>query len=120
MGHKKVISFEGECDEASWQLLYRLGLTPSRLRKERTPMEAVDHHMTSANCTPEMSSAPLRRTTAWRQSVSPFHEMRNYETGEVVADSIIVEVRLNAAASNAQALPLGVREKASRSVEDQK
>src|SRR5262245_84672 len=45
MGHMNVMWYVGKFDEASWQLLSMLGLTPSRLRKEGAAMAAVEQRV---------------------------------------------------------------------------
>src|SRR6266478_5505278 len=45
MGHMNVMWYVGKFDEASWQLLASVGLTPSRLKKEGIGMAAIDQHI---------------------------------------------------------------------------
>lgn len=45
MGHMNVMWYVGKFDEATWQLLSTLGLTPSRLRNESLGMAAVEQHV---------------------------------------------------------------------------
>src|SRR5262244_3777702 len=45
MGHMNVMWYTNKFDEASWQLLSKLGLTRSRCRKEGTGMAAVEQHI---------------------------------------------------------------------------
>ena len=45
MGHMNVMWYTGKFDEASWQLLSKVGLTPSRLTRSRTAMAAVGQHI---------------------------------------------------------------------------
>jgi acyl-CoA thioester hydrolase len=45
MGHMNVMWYVGKFDEASWQLLATIGLTPSRLRNEGRGMAAVEQRI---------------------------------------------------------------------------
>src|SRR5438874_12817045 len=45
MGHMNVMWYVGKFDEATWQFLSKLGLSPSRLSKEGTGMAAVEQHI---------------------------------------------------------------------------
>jgi acyl-CoA thioester hydrolase len=45
MGHMNVMWYVAKFDEASWQLLSLLGLSPSRFKSEGIGMAAVDQHI---------------------------------------------------------------------------
>ena len=121
MGHMNVMWYAGKFDEACWQILATLGLTPARLRKEGAAMAAVEQHThykreLHAGDVISVRSAVLQ---IGEKSIHFIHEMRNDETEEIAATSTIVGVCINAASRKAQALPLDVRECASRMVNDQ-
>lgn len=45
VGHMNVMWYVGKFDEATWNLLARLGLTSTYLREQRRGMVAVDQHL---------------------------------------------------------------------------
>ena len=45
IGHMNVMWYTGKFDEACWQLLSQLGLTPSRFAQDGTGMAAVEQHI---------------------------------------------------------------------------
>jgi acyl-CoA thioester hydrolase len=53
VGHMNVMWYVGKFDEATWQFLNLLGLTPSFLRAAKRGMAAVDQHISYMQ---EMSS----------------------------------------------------------------
>ncbi len=120
MGHMNVMWYAGKFDEASWQLLSRLGLTRSLLREEGAGMAAVEQRTVykrelHAGDVVSVRSSVLQMG---EKSIHLFHEMRNDETGEVAATSTIVGVYMNAATRKAQPWPLDVREHTSPGFSD--
>jgi len=114
MGHMNVMWYTGKFDEASWQLLSKLGLTRSRCRKEGTGMAAVEQHIEykrelRAGDLVTIRSAVLEIRN---KSIRMSHEMRNDDTGEVAATSILVAVHMDIITRKASPLPLDVRERA--------
>jgi len=121
MGHMNVMWYAGRFDEACWQILAMLGLTPSRLRKEGVAMAAVEQRTEykrelHAGDVISIRSAALQ---IGEKSIQFLHEMRNDETEEIAATSAIVGVCLSAASRKAQPLPLDVREWALRTINNQ-
>src|ERR1700687_4327297 len=107
MGHMNVMWYVGKFDEASWQLLSALGLTRARFRKENTGMAAVEQRIeykrelfagdivTVRSAVIEVKDKAIRMT----------HEMRNDETDELVAVTLVVGVYLDAVARKVRAPP---------------
>jgi acyl-CoA thioester hydrolase len=116
-----VMWYTGKFDEASWQLLSRLGLTQTRLRKECAAMAAVEQHTVYKHelFAGDVISVRSSVLQLGKKSIHLFHEMRNDETGEVAATSTIVGVYMNAAIRRAQPWPLDVREHTSAGFNDQ-
>ena len=114
MGHMNVMWYVGKFDEASWQLLSALGLTRARFRKENTGMAAVEQRIeykrelfagdivTVRSAVIEVKDKAIRMT----------HEMRNDETDELVAVTLVVGVYLDAVARKVRSLPSDVWEQA--------
>ncbi|NQD93370.1 acyl-CoA thioesterase [Pseudomonas sp. CrR25] len=114
MGHMNVMWYTGKFDEATWQLFSSLGLTPSRLRQENAGMVAVEQHLhykreVHAGDVLSIHSSVLELKD---KSLRFFHEMRNDETGELAATSLLVGLHLDTLLRKARSLPADVREKA--------
>src|SRR5262245_14781873 len=113
MGHMNVMWYTGKFDEASWQLFSKLGLTRARCRKDGTGMAAVEQHIEykrelRAGDIVTIRSAVLEIRN---KSIHIRHELRNDDTGEVAATSIIVVVHMDVITRKATPLPLDVRER---------
>jgi acyl-CoA thioester hydrolase len=110
MGHMNVMWYVGKFDEASWQLLSALGLTPSRLREEGCGMAAVEQHIEYKRELRAGDVITVRSTLleVKEKSIRLFHEMKNDETGDVAATTVIVAVHLDTIARRARALPMDI------------
>jgi acyl-CoA thioester hydrolase len=112
MGHMNVMWYVGKFDEASWQLLASIGLTPSRMRREGRGMAAVDQRIEykrelyAGDVVTVRSAVVEVRDKALRMA----HEMRNDDTDELVAATTIVAVHLDVMSRKARSLPADVRE----------
>ena len=114
MGHMNVMWYVGKFDEATWQLFAAIGLTPSRLRSEGFGMAGVEQHVEYkhelfAGDVVTVSSTVLE---VEEKAIRFAHEMRNDETGEVAARTILVAVHLDRSTRRARALPKDVRDRA--------
>ena len=97
VGHMNVMWYVGKFDEATWQLFNAIGMTPSYLRSARRGMAAVDQHISylrelRAGDVVTVRSAVLE---VKEKSIRFEHEMRNDETGEVAARTILKGVHLD-------------------------
>ena len=114
MGHMNVMWYVEKFDEATWQLLAAIGLTPTRLRRENIGMAGVEQHIEYkrelfAGDVVTVSTTMLEiREKAMRIE----HQMKNDETGEVAARMVLVAVHLDRATRKARAFPEDVRERA--------
>jgi acyl-CoA thioester hydrolase len=82
MGHMNVMWYVGKFDEATWQLLASVGLSPARLRKEQMGMVAVEQHIEYKR---EVLAGDLLTIRSSVQEVREksllfVHEMTNQET----------------------------------------
>ena len=114
MGHMNVMWYVAKFDEATWQLFAAIGLTPSRLRAERIGMAGVEQHIEYkrelyAGDVVTISSTILEVKD---KAIRFAHEMRNDETGEAAARTVLVAVHLDTSTRKARALPGDVREQA--------
>jgi acyl-CoA thioester hydrolase len=114
MGHMNVMWYVAKFDEATWQLFSAIGLTPSRLRTESIGMAGVEQHIEYrhelyAGDVVTVSSTMLE---VKEKAIRFAHGMKNDETGEVTAKTVLVAVHLDRATRRARALPSDVRDRA--------
>ena len=107
MNHMNVMWYVGKFDEATWHLLALFGLTPTWLRDQKRGMVAVDQRTTYKR---ELLAGDIITIRSGvleiRQKVVRFfHEMKNEETGEVAAVTVLTGVHLNAETRKACAFP---------------
>jgi acyl-CoA thioester hydrolase len=87
VGHMNIMWYVGKFDEANWNLFARIGLTPSYLRQSGRGMAAVQQTISYkrevlAGDVVEVRSVLLE---IGGKSIRFRHEMRNGESGELVA-----------------------------------
>jgi acyl-CoA thioester hydrolase len=121
MDHMNVMWYVGKFDEATWQLLSSLGLSRSRFSKEGTGMAAVEQHIVYSRELRAGDLVTIRSAVieVKEKAIRLAHEMRNDETGEVVATTTIVGVHLDSTSRKARHLPSDVRERAKIMIEEQ-
>ena len=112
MGHMNVMWYVGKFDEATWQLLGAVGLTPARLRQEGIGMAAVEQKVEYKR---ELQAGDLVTVCSSIQEVREktvifSHEMANQETEEVAARTLLTGVCLDLKTRKARPLPADVRE----------
>lgn len=114
MGHMNVSTYVAKFDEATWQLFNAIGLTPSRLRKEKIGMAGVDQHVEyKRELYPGDVVTVSSTVLEVKEKVLRFaHEMKNDETGEVAARTVLVAVHLDISTRKARAMPSDVRDRA--------
>src|SRR5215207_8514427 len=107
VGHMNVQFYTARFDEATWQFLAQLGLTPTFLKRNRRGAVAVDQ------CTQykrEVLAGSLLHITTellslGRSSIRFMHRMFDSEIGEEVAVSEIVGVYFDTDVRSATSLP---------------
>jgi len=97
MGHMNVQYYAAKFDEATWQLLGALGLTPTYLRNTNRGMVAIDQKTkykreVIAGDTVEICSDVLEIR---EKSIRFVHIMKKTESGEVVAESEFTGVHID-------------------------
>ncbi len=110
MGHMNVMWYVGKFDEATWQFFNAIGLGPSVLQASGRGMAAVDQRITYAR---EVKAGAVISIESLlievlERKLSFSHEMRNDETGVVVASTTILGVHMDTLARKAVAFPDGV------------
>jgi len=121
MKHMNVMWYASKFDEACWQLLSMLGLTPSRFEKNGTGMAAVEQHIQykrelHAGDAITIQSALLE---VKEKSIHMLHKMIDDATGEVAATTVVIGVHMDATVRKAIRLPQDVRERALRMREEE-
>lgn len=114
MDHMNVMWYVGKFDEVTWNFFTRLGLTPRFLREHRRGMAAVDQRIAYQR---ELHAGDtvVVRTGALEirdKAIRFVHEMRNAETGEVSAITLLTGVYLDTVERRACVLPDEVRARA--------
>jgi acyl-CoA thioester hydrolase len=114
MGHMNVMWYVGKFDEASWQILSKLGLTRARFKKYGLGVAAVEQRIKylrelHAGDIITIRSAVLEMRD---KSIRLVHEMQNDETGEVAARTVIVGVHFDSKRRKACSWPADVRARA--------
>jgi acyl-CoA thioester hydrolase len=109
-----VMWYVGRFDEATWQFLGSIGLTPSYLRKQRRMAVAVDQRIAYRR---ELFAGDLIsvHSAALEVGVSSFrfvHEMVHDESGDLVAATILTGVHVDAETHRSCPLPEDLRRSA--------
>jgi len=119
MGHLNVAFYVAKFDEATWQLLNAMRLTPSRMRNEKIGMAGVEQHIEYKRelYAGDVVSVTSRVLEIRDKSIRFEHEMRNDETGALAAQMVIVAVHLDTATRRARAFPADVRERAAAMID---
>jgi acyl-CoA thioester hydrolase len=99
MGHMNVMWYVGKFDEATWQFFGAIGLGPARLRAAGRGMAAVDQRITYVR---ELHAGAVVSVSTVLEEIHErklrfTHEMRNDDSGEVVARTTIWGVHLDTA-----------------------
>ena len=122
MGHMNVMWYVGKFDEASWQMFAAMGLTRSRMQKEKRGVAGVEQRIeykrelragdviTVRSAVNEVKEKVVRLT----------HVMTNDDTGEVAAIMHLVAVYFDTEARKSLPLPAELRERASRMITEAK
>jgi acyl-CoA thioester hydrolase len=111
IGHMNVMWYVGKFDEANWNLIARIGLTPTYLRQTGCGMAAVQQNISYKR---ELLAGDIieiwsRVLEMGNKSVRFLHEMRNAETGEIAATCEITGVHMDREARKSTAFPETVR-----------
>jgi acyl-CoA thioester hydrolase len=116
VGHMNIMWYVGKFDEANWNFFARLGITPSYLRQSGRGMAGVQQNISYkrelfAGDIVEVRSSLLEIR---EKSIRFLHEMRNAETGEVVATCEITAVHRDREAHKSMPFPPATREIAAK------
>jgi len=120
MNHMNVMWYVGKFDEATWNFFTHLGLTPGYLRASDRGMAAVDQKIAYQRELQAGDTVAVRTgVVEVRDKVLRFvHEMRNNETGEIAALTLITAVHMDTAARKSCALPEAIAARARADIAD--
>ena len=110
VGHMNVQFYTARFDEATWQFMAQLGLTPSFLKRNQRAGVAVDQHTQYKR---EVLVGSLLHVTTelialGRTSIRFVHRMYDSETGEEVAQTEFVGVFFDTERRSPTPLPAAV------------
>ena len=107
MDHMNVMLYVGKFDEGTWNFFAMLGVTPSYLRDNGRGMAAVDQRIAYRRELHAGDTVAVRTSVieVKEKSVRFVHEMRNAETGEVSAITLLTGVFIDTAARKSCAFP---------------
>jgi acyl-CoA thioester hydrolase len=116
VGHMNVMWYVGKFDEANWNFVAQLGLTPRYLRESARALAAVQQNISYKR---EMFAGGLveiqSRLLEIRDKTLRFlHEMRDPETGEITAACEMTAVHLDREARKSTPWPPEIRDAAMR------
>ena len=114
MGHMNVQSYTARFDEATWQFLAHLGLTPSFLKGNDRGAVAVDQHTQYKREVLAGSLLHVRTEliALGRTSIRFVHHMFDSETNEEVATTELVGVYFDTAIRASTPLPASAHRRA--------
>jgi len=112
IGHMNIMWYSGKFDEANWNLLARVGLTPSYFRNEHRGMAAVQQNITYKRefLAGDIVEINSRFLEAREKVLRYVHEMRNAETGEIAAICELTVAHIDRQARKAVPIPVDIRD----------
>jgi len=121
VGHMNVASYTARFDEATWQFLGALGLTPEFMKANNRSAVAADQRTQYKR---EVLSGSLLHVTSelrelGRKSIRFTHTMYDSSNGEIVATTELVGVYFDLAGRTSTDLPDLVREAAKKLEHDE-
>jgi acyl-CoA thioester hydrolase len=110
MGHMNVMWYVGKFDEATWQLFPLLGLSTAFLRQHNRGMAAVEQHIAYKR---ELHAGDLLTIRSGilemkEKVIRFFHEMRNQETNEISAITVLTGVHMDLRARRSCPFPVEI------------
>lgn len=114
MDHMNVMWYVGKFDEATWNFFAHLDLTPTYLRDQARGMAAVDQRIAYRRELHAGDTVAVRTgTIEVREKVIRFvHEMRNAETQEISAITLLTGVHMDTVARKSCEFPEAIVAKA--------
>jgi acyl-CoA thioester hydrolase len=119
VGHMNIMWYVGKFDEANWNFLARLGLTPSYVRESGCGLAAVQQNISYKRelLAGDIVEIRTRLLEIGDKSVRFVHEMCNAETGETAAICEMTAVHLDRQSRKSAPWPQQVRDSAMQHLE---
>ncbi len=97
MGHMNVMWYVSKFDEATWHLLALAGATPAYMRDHHRAMVAVEQHIAYKRELRAGDMVTIRSGVLEMKDkvIRFFHEMKNDETDEIAAVTVITGMHLD-------------------------
>lgn len=110
MGHMNVMWYVGRFDEATWQVFAALGITPTYIRENDRGVVAVEQRISYKRELVPGDVITIRSgILEIKDKVIRFcHEMRNEETGEVAAVTVLTGIHIDRKARKSCPFPQDV------------
>ncbi len=113
MGHMNVMWYVGKFDEATWQLFTLMGITSTYIRDQERGMVAVEQRIAYkrellAGDVITIRSGILEMK---EKKIRFCHEMRNEETGEIAAITVLTGIHINRTIRKACPFPESILER---------
>lgn len=107
MGHMNVMYYVGKFDEATWQMFAGIGVTPAYMRLHHYGVAAVRQVITYRR---ELRAGDLLTIRTGILEINPklirfYHEMKNDETGEIAATTVITGLHMDTQSRQACPFP---------------
>lgn len=120
MGHMNVMWYVGKFDEATWHLLALAGITPAYMRDNNVGMVAVEQHIAYKRELRAGDMITIRSGILEMKdkSIRFFHEMRNDETNEIAAVTVLKGVQIDNQSRRSSPLPQAIRDRAQSLIVD--
>lgn len=116
VGHMNVMWYVGKFDEATWNLLAAIGITPQYLREQQRGMAAVDQHLEYKRelLAGDVLTVRSQILEIHGRKIRFRHEMRASPAGELAATCTLIGVHMDTAARKACPFPPEIVERAVR------
>ena len=107
MNHMNVMWYVGKFDEATWNLMSHLGMSAVFLRKHHRGMAAVDQRISYQRELHAGDTVAIRTgvVSVAEKKIVFFHEMRNADSGELSAVTLLTGVHLDTQTRKSCPLP---------------
>ncbi|MCF8177939.1 MAG: thioesterase family protein [Sulfuritalea sp.] len=107
MNHMNVMWYVGKFDEATWNLLSHLGMSATFLRRHHRGMAALDQRISYQRELHAGDTVAIRTgiLSVTEKKLIFFHEMRNGDTDEVSAITLLTGIHLDTQARKSCPLP---------------
>ena len=107
MNHMNVMWYVGKFDEATWNLMSHLGMNATFLREHHRGMAAVDQRISYQRELHAGDTVAVRTgvVSVAEKKLIFFHEMRNADTDEISAVTLLTGVHLDTRTRKSCSLP---------------